>query len=444
MLIKNVDIFGECLDVRVDKAVISQVGRNLSGIADIDGTGCALIPGLHDHHIHLNAAAASLSSVKCGPPHVRDEQDLITRLHASAGSDWIRGIGYHQSVAGEIDRAWLDRHGPNRPIRIQHRSGRLWILNSLGMDALGLTTPQDGRLFDADQVIHQSHSKPDLKALTQTLLSYGVTGVTEVTPRNGPKDFEYYLTESQPLHLCVMGSEDLTDVDHPSRGALKLHYHDYDLPSLDALTAEIAKAHEAGRSVAAHCVTRTEIMLTLAALEAAGALPEDRIEHAAIADDATLEWIARLGLTVVTQPHFIHERAEAYRKDVPSEDHPHLWRLGSFLKAGIKFAAGSDAPFGGLDPWMSMAACLSRPDGFDPSEAISAEQALALYTKPAVRAGDPPRCIKPGQIADFCLLDRPWSEARQDLSAVTVHATWIAGHCVYSTMSSIRPQSKAV
>ena len=322
--------------------------------------------------------------------------------------------------------------------------GRLWILNSLAMEALGLTSPQNGRLFDADHVIRQDQKAPDLKALTQTLLSYGVTGVTEVTPRNGPQDFEHYITKAQPLRLSIMGSQTLTNLDHPSRGALKLHYHDHDLPSLDVLTAEIAKAHEAGRPVAAHCVTRAEIMLMLAALEAAGAWSEDRIEHAAIVDDATLDWIARLGLTVVTQPHFIHERGGAYREDVPPEDHSHLWRLGSLLNAGIKLAAGSDAPFGGLNPWKSMAACLSRPDGFDPSEAISPEQALALYTKPAGRAGAPPRRIEPGQPADFCLLDRSWLEAGRDLSVISVTATWIDGRCVYSTMSSIRPQCKAV
>ena len=123
MLIKNVDICGERLDVRVDEGRISHVGPDLPGYSDLDGCGNALIPGLHDHHIHLNAAAASLSSVKCGPPDVKNEPDLIACLQANSGSDWIRGIGYHQSVAGEIDRVWLDKHGPNQPVRIQHRSG---------------------------------------------------------------------------------------------------------------------------------------------------------------------------------------------------------------------------------------------------------------------------------------------------------------------------------
>ena len=83
-------------------------------------------------------------------------------------------------------------------------------------------------------------------------------------------------------------------------GPLKLHYHDYNLPALEDLALEIEAAHLAGRNIAAHCITRAELMLTLAALEQAGAKEGDRIEHAAIADEAAIEWMKRLGVIVVT------------------------------------------------------------------------------------------------------------------------------------------------
>ena len=57
---------------------------------------------------------------------------------------WIRGVGYFESVAGELDRARLDRLAPARPLRIQHRSGALWMLNSAAVDRLGLDR-WDGR-----------------------------------------------------------------------------------------------------------------------------------------------------------------------------------------------------------------------------------------------------------------------------------------------------------
>jgi len=61
---------------------------------------------------------------------------------AGAGEDgWIRAVGYHDSVAGELDRDALDALNavdPATPLRIQHRSGVLWILNSAGLARVGL------------------------------------------------------------------------------------------------------------------------------------------------------------------------------------------------------------------------------------------------------------------------------------------------------------------
>ncbi len=63
-----------------------------------------VIPGLHDHHVHLRAAAAALDSVQVGPAKVHDRAELA-RVLASApvGVDgWIRAVGYHESAAGPL------------------------------------------------------------------------------------------------------------------------------------------------------------------------------------------------------------------------------------------------------------------------------------------------------------------------------------------------------
>jgi len=357
MLIQNAEVYGECLDVRLSGENIVDIGRNLRANGEcFNAQGHALLPGLHDHHIHLNASAAAMNSVHCGPPEVTSEGELIDVLHKGIGTAMLRGISYHQSVAGEIDRSWLDRYGPNRPIRIQHRSGRLWILNSLAMEAFKLKTPKDGRLLDEDYRLRGKSVFPDLKPLISKLISYGITGVTEVTPSNGIDEYENYIENAPPLRLNIMGKAELNHVKRPYIGPLKLHYHDHNLPSLEDLRAEIQAAHKHDRAIAAHCVTRAELMLTLAAIEEVDAHVGDRIEHAAIADDFAIEWMARLGVTVVTQPNFIAERAAAYRQDVEPEDHPHLWRLKSFIDAGLNCTAGSDAPFGNANPWAAMGA----------------------------------------------------------------------------------------
>ncbi|NNE58498.1 MAG: amidohydrolase family protein [Hellea sp.] len=403
------------MDVRTNGKIITEIAPHLEGVADIDGKGGALLPGLHDHHIHLNATAAAMNSMRCGPPEVMTEDDLIKALD-QPGEGFLRGVGYHHSVAGEINRDWLDANGPDRPVRIQHRSGRLWILNSRAMDELGIKEPKDGRLYDSDHIIRRS-GFPDLTPLIKRLRSYGIVGVTEVTPSNGIAEFENYLEQAGDLNLSIMGKAELTGVSHPRRGHLKLHYHDHDLPALADLARVIGTAHDAGRAIAAHCVTRAELMMTLAAIEKAGPIDRDRIEHAAIADEAAIEWMQRLGVIVVTQPNFIAERRAAYLKDVPEADHPHLWRLKSFLGAGLPLAAGSDAPFGDPNPWAAMAAAVKRPKGFE-AESITPEEALALYTKPAEDAGGEPRRVAVGEPADLILLDRGWDEARKDLGEV--------------------------
>ena len=181
----------------------------------IDAKGNLLIPGLHDHHTHLIAYAASLVSINCGPPDVFSEADLKSALRGQPGHHWLRGTGYHESVTGHLDRQWLDTWAPDRPIRIQHRSGRLWILNSPGMEmianaALSLApherdrlTSEDGRLYDVDELLGNLTRSdiPPVKLASQQLAAFGVTGINDMTPSNNPETWQWFseLQVSQAL-----------------------------------------------------------------------------------------------------------------------------------------------------------------------------------------------------------------------------------------------------
>jgi predicted amidohydrolase YtcJ len=451
MLIRGAEVGGELCDVRIAAARIDAVAARLSPAAGetvIEAGGGALLPGLHDHHIHLNAAAAALASVRCGPPEVGDADALAAALHRAPLGGWLRGVGYHDGV-GPIDRAWLDRRGPDRPIRIQHRSGRMWIFNSRALALLGLREPADGRLVDGDIWLRGKleAAAPCLAPVGAALASFGVTGLTETTPTNTLDDYRRLAAAALPQHVLVMGDASLDAAPALGQcrgGAVKLHYHDHDLPGIDVLAAQIARAHAVGRAIAAHCVTPAELLLTLAAIEASGAGAGDRIEHAAVAPPEAADWMAALGVTVVTQPHFLVERGAAYLREVEPADRPWLYRLRGLQAAGIPLAAGSDAPFGGLNPWRSMAAAVCRPPGFGELEELTPEQALALYTGSALAPGGAARRVAVGAAADLCLIDRGWGAARRDLAAVQVRATLIDGVPSYDSMASIIPQPSAV
>jgi predicted amidohydrolase YtcJ len=431
----------------------SKAASSLRSAPCCDANGCALLPGLHDHHLHFLAYAASLDSVQCGPPHVHTAAQLRDvlqrRAHELPAGRWLRGIGYHESVAGAIDRRWLDAVVPDAPVRIQQRSGRLWIFNSCALGLLGdlREAPLErdggdftGRLFDADPWLRSriGRQMPDVRRASRELARFGITGFTDTTPSNDAATFAQFARlqadGSIVQRVAMMGDASLADCESAPRlyvGATKVHLHDSDLPELDTLCAAIARSHGRHRPVAIHCVTLTELVFALEAFRSAGSRAGDRIEHAAIAPPDLLGDIAALRLTVATQPNFIAERGDAYLRDVEPADQPWLYRLRGFLDAGVPLAAGSDAPFGAPDPWAAMqAAVMRRTAGgrcIGETEALPPEQALELFLGDPLRPGFGRNGIETGQRADLCLLDRPWREARRDLAAVRAAMTLCEG-----------------
>jgi predicted amidohydrolase YtcJ len=128
----------------------------------------------------------------------------------------------------------------------------------------------------------------------------------------------------------------------------------------DDVVAAVSAARRHGRTVAVHAVTAAAAALAVAAIEAVGPLPGDRIEHGAVVPLGLAESIARLGLTVVTNPGFLRTRGDRYLVDVEPGERDDLWRCRSLVDGGVRVAAGSDAPFGPADPWLAMAAAVDR------------------------------------------------------------------------------------
>lgn len=426
------------------------------GSTVIDAKGNLLIPGLHDHHTHLIAYAASLVSINCGPPNVASEADLKSALRAQPGRHWLRGTGHHESVSGHLDRQWLDTWAPDRPIRIQHRSGRLWILNSLGMEiiaksAVSMTpheqdrlTNEDGRLYDVDELLGKltRSEMPPVKLASQQLAAFGVTGINDMTPSNNAETWQWFseLQASQDLlqKVRMSGRPALGRCQRTPRlfvGETKVHLHDSSLPDFGDFVSTITESHEKQRNVAVHCVTEVELVYTLSAFRAASTLAGDRIEHASVIPPALIEQLCELGLSVVTQPNFVHERGDAYLKDIPLTEHAFLYRTNSLMLAGVPTAFGTDFPFGHPDPWAAMDAATKRTTSsghlLNDAERITPESALNGFLG-ELSAPSSIRSIEPGAPADCCLLDAPWQVLRNDLSSTHVLMTVRDGELVFS------------
>jgi predicted amidohydrolase YtcJ len=443
-------ISGGEFSVRIDGGRVVEAGRGLEpkvGDEVLDARDGTVIPGLHDHHIHVHALAAARNSVRLDGA---DRSTFAGRLRRAIPrpDGWVRAVGYHESMAGLLDAHGLDAIVADRPVRMQHRSGALWILNGVALravdaehaahpgierDAGGRPT---GRLWRADEWLRTvlAPDTPDLAGVGAELAARGVTGVTDADPQRPPGSLERLRQMPQRVH--VMGPADLrfTNDERLTLGPIKVILDDPCLPSIEDLAAMVGAAHETKRAVAVHCVTRAQLLLTLAALDDAGPTRGDRIEHGAVIPDDVVADVRRLGLVVVTQPNFVAERGDTYLADVDPDDLPHLYRSQSLLDAGIATAAGTDAPFGGADPWAAMRAAVERraPSGavLGAGERLSPRNALGLFLgRPDAPAVE--RALQAGGPADLCVLRAPLSSALSDLTSDLVAATVIGGHVVY-------------
>ena len=464
MLIRNAELdYGRRItDLRIRDGVIAEIGAELTATADeeaFDARGCAVVPGLHDHHIHLYALAASLRSVHCGPPAVSDEISMRDALNSAAVDEggWIRADAYHESVAGPLDRKRLDELRDDLPLRVQHRSGAMWFFNTRALKQLGADTDTaktppglerdrqgraTGRLFRGDAWLRErldNAAVPDLSAVGRLLACFGITGCTDATASNGKEEFAALeaaqRSKALPVDLRVMGRENLSEIENAEGGirpgALKILLDDIALPTIDDLAARMAAVHERNRSVAVHCVTRTQLLLALAAWKHAGVLDGDRIEHGSVCPPETIDDISACGLRVITQPIFVRDRGDAYLTEVDPGDLPSLYRCRSLADAGILLAAGSDAPYGDPDPWKAIKTATDRSTAagvvLGEPETLDPERALELFTSALAEPGSAPRRVSEGSAADLCVLNEPWSVARENLSHRLVRTTIRAG-----------------
>lgn len=457
--IVDAEIDGERVDVRVSRGRIEAVGAALdrSGTAVVDAAGGALIPGLHDHHLHLLAMAAAGRSVdvsgRAQASAAAFEQSVLAADGRLPPGEWMRVVGY-EDAHGPLDRHRLDGLAPGRPLRVQHRSGAMWVVSSAGLADLGVghdppagverdaAGSPTGRLHRLDQLMADRlppAAAPDLADVGARLVALGVTGVTDATPYDAPGSFEVLAAACRsgelPQHVVVTGGPALAAEPTPAgldRGPVKVVVADNALPTIEELLAAFAPARTVGRPVAVHCVSRIGLVLALAAWEEVGAGVGDRIEHGSVIPVELVARIAELGLTVVTQPGFIADRGDRYLAEVDADDRPHLYRCGSLLDAGIQVGGSTDAPFGPEDPWLAMRTAIDRRTAtgavVGEDEALSARQALGLFLGAPDDPGGPERAVAAGASADLVLLAEPLADALGHLSATLVRRTWIAGH----------------
>ena len=237
-----------------------------------------------------------------------------------------------------------------------------------------------------------------------------------------------------------------------SRGALLIEpYSDRpDTNGLSLLEPEglhnlMMKAEEEDVQLAIHAIGDLANRRILNVYEELDISPDRRwrIEHTQILHPDDIARIPELGLIASMQPsHAIGDLKFApARLGFDRLDGAYAWQ--NLLDAGAVIAGGSDAPVEVGSPLIEFYAAVAREDlegnsgeGWHPEQALSRQDALALFTSSAAYAAfmeDDLGTIEPGKLADFTVFDRDLMTVPEDeiLEANAV-MTVVNGEIVWS------------
>ena len=440
----------------------------------IDCNGLTLVPGLVDSHCHLLTLASTLRGLDCGPQAASSISALQQLVRSRAGltppGGWIRGFGYDDSALAESRHPtrWdLDQVASGHPVRLDHRSRHAAVLNSRGLELLGITseTPDPvegvidrdpasgtptGLLLEMGDYLRrrlgaaqdQGTLQEGVRLLNQKLLAYGITSAHDAGPGNDPERWETFreLKASGQLSCRVTMMAGFAHIEEFRRAGLSFGDGDSGLrlghakimvtrttgalhPGVAELKGMVRQAHAAGFPVAIHAVEQEAVAAAAAALtgerESRGGLAvKDRIEHCSECPPELMAEVVQSGATIVTQPGFVYWQGDSYLANVDPGLHDHLYDAAGLHRAGASVAFGSDAPVIDPNPWPAIYSAVTRRTRSGaslgaltgrgvPAQKLPVRDALRMYTGGQAAAVPPERRvgITPGGAADLTLLD---------------------------------------
>ncbi|MFD4722302.1 amidohydrolase [Streptomyces sp. NPDC058423] len=209
----------------------------------------------------------------------------------------------------------------------------------------------------------------------------------------------------------------------------------------DRLTQLIVDGHLGGWQLAVHAIGDRAADLALDALERAQELrprpdARHRVEHAGLIRPDQLPRFARLGVSAVVQPTFLHSFGDDYAQVMGEKRAPWMYRGRGFLDHGVTLVGSSDRPVTDGAPLRAVQFMVERASAsgraIGPDEAITVEEALRAYTVAgayACRWDDSAGSLAPGKRADLVVLgDDPRRVDPSRISGIEVLSTFVDGH----------------
>lgn len=470
--------------------------RNGAQVIDVEGK--VILPGLIDAHLHLENLAYMYEWIDLrGVKSIEEIRDAL-RIHAKKINGWILGRGWDHELFREKripTRQDLDEAVQDKPVLIIRVCGHVAVANSKALEITGLLNKipkQYEHLIDIDNsgkptgvlyedailLVKNKIPKPNTEELSNKLekamyklLSHGITMVNSMAASieeyealknilnnkaRLPIRVRLFLSENAltkvPLSeldqyrsnpwLSIRGLKVFADGSFGARtAALKEDYSD-DPGNKGKLLlnsrqiAELAKETAAkGLYLAVHAIGDRAIEEVARGILEVNA-DNVRIEHASLTPPETLELLANAKpYAVVVQPHFTV--SDWWIKDRLGDRARYVYAFKTLMSRGLILAGSSDAPVEPVNPWLSIAAFVTRGNLKDINswEVLDIGNTIQAYTTGSAKAsGDYGQIglIKRDYYADLIVVDEnPWTLDGNDIAGIRPLMVIVGGKIAY-------------
>lgn len=436
----------------------------------LPGDGAWVVPGLWDNHVHTTQWALAAEREQLGP--MRSAAQTARHMADVAPlSDGRRiGTGFRDALwADAPSLEILDAATGDVPTYLINADVHSVWLNSAALRREGFAAPEgmlrEENAFEISRrlnAVDPVHGDRAVARAGSRAAARGITGVVDFDMAWNAEawerrvaggfssqrvEFAVYLAElgravdeglrtGAPLPggdgLVRMGSLKLiTDGSLGTRTAACSHAYPHDSTDfgvmnltrrelIDALTV----AAGAGLEAALHAIGDRAVASALDAVAATGV--SGTIEHVQLVRQVDIRRMAGLGLAASVQPqHAIDDRELA--EGIWAAQTAMRYPMASLLRAGVALRLGSDAPVAPLDPWVTIAAAVSRTDderpAWDAQEQITVDEAITASSRGPVR---------PGAVADLVMCGAdPQTASASALRRMPVLATLLGGRLTH-------------
>jgi len=213
----------------------------------------------------------------------------------------------------------------------------------------------------------------------------------------------------------------------------------------ESINHEIEKFDRSGYQISVHAQGDRALEMLLRAFQqtiADGNPLRHHIVHAGNLADSQIDQVEKMNIYIASQANFFSLLGDGFIEAYGPIRSQKLYRFRTFLERNINLAFSSDCPVADPNPLIGIRDAVLRKTGsgqdIGPSESITVEQALALYTREAALFSFEEKergTLEAGKVADFVVLDKdPLAVSPENLPECRVRMTVVGGKIVYNEM----------